>query len=157
MVATVSPSSLCYEDTHNTLKYASRARNIRANLRRNTLNLNVHVHNYKAVVLALRAEVSQLKEALARATATPFPSSVPESDSPSWEPVLDSAVRRLRSSIDERAVLLRAALDLDDRVRLDTLRLSKRELLLQRYIFCFWSLFGVLIVARWQMDRGPFN
>lgn len=28
MIANVSPSSACYEDSHNTLKYANRAKNI---------------------------------------------------------------------------------------------------------------------------------
>lgn len=28
MIANISPSSACYEDTHNTLKYANRAKNI---------------------------------------------------------------------------------------------------------------------------------
>lgn len=29
MIANISPSNACYEDTHNTLKYANRAKNIK--------------------------------------------------------------------------------------------------------------------------------
>ena len=37
MIAAVSPSAMTYEDTHNTLKYANRAKNIQANVRSNIL------------------------------------------------------------------------------------------------------------------------
>ena len=32
MIATTSPTDICYEDTNNTLKYANRAKNIRTRL-----------------------------------------------------------------------------------------------------------------------------
>ena len=32
MIANISPSNLCYEETHNTLKYANRAKNIKTNV-----------------------------------------------------------------------------------------------------------------------------
>ncbi len=35
MIACISPSFSCYEETANTLKYASRARNIKKNVTRN--------------------------------------------------------------------------------------------------------------------------
>merc|ERR1711879_215387 len=36
MIANISPSSLSYDDTHNTLKYADRAKNIKSKLTKNT-------------------------------------------------------------------------------------------------------------------------
>lgn len=66
MVATVSPSSLCYEDTLNTLKYANRAKEIRAQLKKNVVNVQFHVHQYKQIVTQLREEVACLKEKLAQ-------------------------------------------------------------------------------------------
>ncbi|CRK99415.1 CLUMA_CG012568, isoform A [Clunio marinus] len=41
MIANISPSSLTYEDTYNTLKYASRAKKIRTNIRQNTITTNI--------------------------------------------------------------------------------------------------------------------
>lgn len=41
MIANVSPSSLTYEDTYNTLKYAGRAKSIRTTLRQNVISTNV--------------------------------------------------------------------------------------------------------------------
>ena len=39
MIACVSPSEACYEDSNNTLKYANRAKNIKTNVRRNVFNV----------------------------------------------------------------------------------------------------------------------
>lgn len=61
MIATVSPSSLSYEDSLNTLKYANRAKNIRMQVKRNVVNINYHVAEYKQIVESLRAQVSALK------------------------------------------------------------------------------------------------
>jgi kinesin family member 18/19 len=41
MIANISPSSLTYEDTYNTLKYASRAKNIKTTLQKNVLGSNM--------------------------------------------------------------------------------------------------------------------
>lgn len=41
MIANISPSSLTYEDTYNTLKYASRAKKIRTTLRQNVITTNM--------------------------------------------------------------------------------------------------------------------
>lgn len=41
MIANISPSSLTYEDTYNTLKYASRAKKIRTNVRQNVITTNM--------------------------------------------------------------------------------------------------------------------
>lgn len=41
MIANISPSSLTYEDTYNTLKYASRAKNIKTTLQKNVLGTNM--------------------------------------------------------------------------------------------------------------------
>jgi kinesin family member 18/19 len=41
MIANVSPSSMTFEDTHNTLKYASRAKKIRTTCKQNALTTNI--------------------------------------------------------------------------------------------------------------------
>lgn len=46
MIANIAPSNLCYEDTHNTLKYANRAKNIKTKAIRNVLNVEYHVSKY---------------------------------------------------------------------------------------------------------------
>lgn len=54
MIACVSPSELNFDETHNTLRYASRARNIK---NRPIQNLDPH----SAQLAQLRSEISNLK------------------------------------------------------------------------------------------------
>uniref|UniRef100_A0A8D0ERI2 Kinesin-like protein n=1 Tax=Strix occidentalis caurina TaxID=311401 RepID=A0A8D0ERI2_STROC len=57
MIAAVSPSVLAYEDTYNTLKYASRAKEIKLSLKSNVTSSDSHVSNYAITCERLRAEV----------------------------------------------------------------------------------------------------
>ncbi|KAF9334167.1 kinesin-like protein Klp5 [Podila minutissima] len=61
MIACVSPSSQHYEETHNTLKYANRAKNIKTKVTKNTLNVDRHVSEYVQAIYELRQEVAALK------------------------------------------------------------------------------------------------
>ncbi|XP_035972708.2 kinesin-like protein KIF18B isoform X1 [Halichoerus grypus] len=75
MIATVSPSSLTYEDTYNTLKYADRAKEIKLALKSNVISLDCHISQYATICQQLQAEVAALREKLqvyeARAGAPP--------------------------------------------------------------------------------------
>ncbi|XP_065361380.1 kinesin-like protein KIF18A [Calliphora vicina] len=62
MVANVSMSSLTYEDTYNTLKYASRAKKIRTTLRQNALKTNMPKEFYVKKVNELMEENERLKQ-----------------------------------------------------------------------------------------------
>jgi kinesin family protein 18/19 len=79
MIANVSPSSLSYEDTLNTLKYANRAKNIKTKVNnsneiivtkfllkvtRNVVNVNYHISKYTQIIAELRNEISELKARL---------------------------------------------------------------------------------------------
>jgi kinesin family protein 18/19 len=61
MIANVGPSNLCYEDTHNTLKYANRAKNIKTTVVRNVMSVEYHVSKYTSIITQLRGEISDLK------------------------------------------------------------------------------------------------
>lgn len=61
MIAAVSPSSLSYEDTYNTLKYADRAKHIQTQLKKNVLNVDFHVARYGQIIKELRKEINELK------------------------------------------------------------------------------------------------
>ena len=43
MIANVSPSSMSFEDTYNTLNYANRAKNIKTTVVRNVVSVDFHV------------------------------------------------------------------------------------------------------------------
>lgn len=59
MIACISPSSLCYEDTYNTLKYASRTRNIKTKLVKNVHHVNVHIGKYKQLIKDLQSQIKE--------------------------------------------------------------------------------------------------
>ncbi|CAL8243732.1 unnamed protein product [Lota lota] len=64
MIANVSPSSKMYDDTHNTLKYADRAKQIKSSLKSNVLSLNSHVGQYAVICEKQREEILKLKQKL---------------------------------------------------------------------------------------------
>ncbi|KAA8913398.1 P-loop containing nucleoside triphosphate hydrolase protein [Sphaerosporella brunnea] len=68
MIVCVSPSSAHYDETHNTLKYANRAKNIKTKVSRNIINVNRHVSEYVKMIYNLNQEVDGLKARLKEAT-----------------------------------------------------------------------------------------
>ncbi|KAI8896766.1 P-loop containing nucleoside triphosphate hydrolase protein [Globomyces pollinis-pini] len=61
MIANVSPAIQHSEETHNTLKYANRAKDIKTKLTQNTIDVGTHVAQYPKLIEALRAEIVRLK------------------------------------------------------------------------------------------------
>ena len=61
MITTVSPASLQYEETINTLKYANRAKNIKMRVEPNKKLVNQHISAYKNIIADLRDEIDKLK------------------------------------------------------------------------------------------------
>jgi len=70
MVANLSPSDLCYEDTFNTLKYANRAKSIKTVVKKNIHNVNFHISKYITIIDELRNEVQELKTQLSTKNTT---------------------------------------------------------------------------------------
>nr|XP_031324463.1 kinesin-like protein KIF18B [Camelus dromedarius] len=64
MIAAISPSSLVYEDTYNTLKYADRAKEIKLSLKSNVISLDCHISQYATICQQLQAEGATLREKL---------------------------------------------------------------------------------------------
>ncbi|KAM4637485.1 kinesin-like protein KIF18B [Amazona ochrocephala] len=64
MVAAVSPSVLAYEDTYNTLKYASRAKEIKLSLKSTTRSSDSHMCEYVEICEQLKGEVADLRAKL---------------------------------------------------------------------------------------------
>lgn len=61
MIANISPSSLCYEDTNNTLKYANRAKNIKTTALKNVKHVHHHISEYNQIITELKNEISDIK------------------------------------------------------------------------------------------------
>ncbi|KFO09825.1 Kinesin-like KIF18B, partial [Balearica regulorum gibbericeps] len=109
MIAAVSPSVLSYEDTYNTLKYASRAKEIKLSLKSNVLSFDCHVSKYAVICEQLKAEVAGLRAKLrtyedaARESQSQAPVVLaPLSSSPVELPRLEEAVPQIRLPPDDR-------------------------------------------------------
>lgn len=64
MVVCISPSSTHYEETHNALKYANQAKNIRTKVSRNMINVDRHVAQYVQAIHELKEENERLRAKL---------------------------------------------------------------------------------------------
>ena len=64
MIACIAPTSLTYEETVNTLKYATRARIIRTRAVRNVKEIEIDVSQYKNIIESLKNEIETLKARL---------------------------------------------------------------------------------------------
>lgn len=61
MISNVSPSSLTYEDTFNTLRYADRAKKIKIKLKKNVLSVDFQVSQYAKIVEDLKKQLDTIK------------------------------------------------------------------------------------------------
>ncbi|GFS06205.1 kinesin-like protein [Elysia marginata] len=57
-----SPSSRSFEDTYNTLRYADRAKHIRADVKKNVMSVDFHITNYKKYVQDLEKQNQELRQ-----------------------------------------------------------------------------------------------
>ncbi|KAG8438232.1 hypothetical protein GDO86_008793 [Hymenochirus boettgeri] len=64
MIAAVSPSSISYDDTYNTLKYANRAKDIKSAVKSNVVSLDSHISQYVKICEQQKKEIASLKEKL---------------------------------------------------------------------------------------------
>lgn len=65
MIVCVSPSSAHYDETHNTLQYANRAKEIKTKAIRNVISVDRHVAQYCQQIMEQAQIIAQLKEQLA--------------------------------------------------------------------------------------------
>ncbi|XP_067101461.1 kinesin-like protein KIF19 isoform X3 [Osmerus mordax] len=65
MIAHISPASLAFEESRNTLSYADRAKSIRTRVKRNLLNVSYHIAQYTNIISELRSEILRLKQKIA--------------------------------------------------------------------------------------------
>lgn len=115
MIANLSPLHLNYEDTHNTLKYANRAKNIKTKAVRNVVREACHVSKYKDIIKDLRVEIAELKGKLA-SVPDDIPGGLdrPESGELEGAESSDASVwkQELMQNFEERVQIKRQLIDL---------------------------------------------
>ncbi|XP_061566307.1 kinesin-like protein KIF18A [Cololabis saira] len=122
MIANVSPSSNSYDDTHNTLKYANRAKEIKSSLKSNVVSLDSHIGQYAVICEKQRQEILQLKQKLKEYEAknvAPGAFNVVSSQKQPEFKRLSEAVQRVFSSRDQ---IRREQLDLERQLKENELR-----------------------------------
>ncbi|PLW25709.1 hypothetical protein PCANC_28292 [Puccinia coronata f. sp. avenae] len=62
MIVCVAPTSAHYDETHNTLQYANRAKEIKTKVTRNIISVDRHVSQYVQVIFQLRQELEERKK-----------------------------------------------------------------------------------------------
>lgn len=61
MIANIGPSSVTYDDTYNTLRYADRAKKIKTTMKKNIVSCQMHVTGYIKIIEELKKENALLK------------------------------------------------------------------------------------------------
>ncbi|XP_038155209.1 kinesin-like protein KIF19 isoform X2 [Cyprinodon tularosa] len=62
MIAHISPASMAFEESRNTLAYADRAKSIRTRVKKNLINVSYHIAQYTNIISDLRCEIQRLKK-----------------------------------------------------------------------------------------------
>ncbi|XP_061612754.1 kinesin-like protein KIF19 isoform X1 [Phyllopteryx taeniolatus] len=65
MIAHISPASVAFEESRNTLTYADRAKSIRTRVKKNLINVSYHIAQYTNIISDLRCEIERLKKMIA--------------------------------------------------------------------------------------------
>ncbi|XP_022522868.2 kinesin-like protein KIF18A [Astyanax mexicanus] len=127
MIANVSPSSLSYEDTHNTLKYANRAKEIKSTLKSNVVSLDSHIGQYAVICEKQKAEIILLKQKLKeyeeRKVEPPALNPISSQRRAEFEKMSSS----LHSVFTARQLVRQEQLDIEKQLKENQLRLSHRQ------------------------------
>ncbi|GAA5926560.1 hypothetical protein JCM1841_001445 [Sporobolomyces salmonicolor] len=105
MIVCVSPSSAHYDETHNTLQYANRAKEIKTKAIRNVISVDRHVAQYCQQIMQQSQEIERLKAQLATQQA-----SSALQDRVEDERVVQQAVSKVHSAWDKGRVQRAAAM-----------------------------------------------
>ncbi|XP_022056767.2 kinesin-like protein KIF18A isoform X2 [Acanthochromis polyacanthus] len=122
MIANVSPSSKSYDDTHNTLKYANRAKEIKSSLKSNVVSLDSHIGQYAVICEKQRQEIVQLKQKLKEYEAKNMAPGASNMISPHKQAELKRVSKALQQIFSSRTQIRREQLDLERQLKENELR-----------------------------------
>lgn len=102
MIVCVSPSSVHFDETQNTLRYANRAKNIQTKVTRNVYNVNRHVKDFLVKIDEQMAMINELKQQQKDYEAVAFTKFQKQNEK--REAIVREGVARIRSAYDHSAV-----------------------------------------------------
>ncbi|XP_045520395.1 kinesin-like protein KIF18A isoform X1 [Pieris brassicae] len=105
MIANVSPSSITYEDTYNTLKYAARANKIQLSIKKNIVDGDMRLSQYVKINEELRKKIKELEAKLSLSSLKTVKESdgVKEKMSQQWRQRIQSA-ESAHTAIESRLI-----------------------------------------------------
>ena len=65
MIATISPSISCFDETMFTLQYANRSKNLKVNLKKNVMEGNVRINKYDEYIQNLKEQIGEINGQIA--------------------------------------------------------------------------------------------
>lgn len=101
MVVCVSPSSVHFDETQNTLRYANRAKNIQTKVTRNVFNVNRHVKDFLVKIDEQMAMINELKAQQKDSEALAFAKFRKQNEKK--ESIAREGVQRIRSAFENSA------------------------------------------------------
>lgn len=147
MIVCVSPSSVHFDETQNTLRYANRAKNIQTKVTRNVFNVNRHVKDF---LVKIDEQMAFIKELQAQ-----------QKDA---ENILFAKFRKQMEKRDagarEGVLRLRAAYDNSIQERRDKIELMKKQKMIERRISlltAWMASFETICAARGDEESMPEN
>ncbi|OMJ79119.1 hypothetical protein SteCoe_20907 [Stentor coeruleus] len=128
MISNISPAASQFEESVNTLKYASRAKNIKYKVSANKKLVALHIAEYKNIISDLRNEIESLKVQLGKGLAYPSENECKCSCGRLQD---DLEMKKLQADIfenfQERIQLRRALLELEEQNALNILEIKRRQ------------------------------
>ncbi|XP_014243876.1 kinesin-like protein KIF18A isoform X2 [Cimex lectularius] len=108
MIANISPSSSSFEDTYNTLKYATRAKCIKSKITKNVMNETYSIAHYKKLNEELQRRISKLEE-----------NAIPE---------VGQWISKIQSIMEERLKIYKEIIALESQKKLTEWRLGHKAI-----------------------------
>jgi kinesin family protein 18/19 len=132
MIANISPSVGSFEETLNTLKYANRAKNIKTNLSRNVLSVSYHVSEYVNLIAGLKQQISKLRLQMNRDGGSGHGQEYGRVGTAERDE-MRSYRHQIEENFKERMQLRRSLIELEDQNVVNSLTVSKRQMLLAEW------------------------
>nr|XP_033817153.1 kinesin-like protein KIF19 [Geotrypetes seraphini] len=141
MIAHISPASIAFEESRNTLTYADRAKNIKTRVKRNLMNVSYHIAQYTNIISDLRSEIKRLKKKIEeqglRQPKANLPVEIQLQKSPYDRQEIDQLREQLLGAFREQMSIRRQLMELENNhmdIQLDVSR-------------------HLLVVADWEQEK----
>ncbi|KAM0275986.1 hypothetical protein ACHAQH_007204 [Verticillium albo-atrum] len=147
MIVCVSPSSVHFDETQNTLRYANRAKNIQTKVTRNVFNVNRHVKDFLVKIDEQMALINELKAQQKDAEQASFAKFRKQQDR--RDAIAREGIQRIRLAYDNSASERQEKLNSMKKLR----NFERRISLLSSWLASFDAICG----ARGDEDTMPSN